>query len=71
LDPNAAIRVTTRGHTKDGNLNNSVRRRLGDNALRCPMENFETAPFDRSGTSPRAIRRGRERAIAPSFGLRG
>jgi hypothetical protein len=31
------------------------------------MENFETAPFDRSGTSPRAIRRGRERAIAPEF----
>ena len=24
------------------------------------MENFETAPFDRSGTSPSAIREGRE-----------
>jgi hypothetical protein len=29
------------------------------------------SPCERSGTSPCAIRRGRERAIAPSFGLRG
>jgi len=32
---------------------------------------FRDFPFDRSGTSSCAIREGPERAIAPSFGLRG
>ena len=48
----------------------NAREHQGDSAGRT-LADFETAPFDRFGTSPRAIRTGRERAIAPNFGLRG